>query len=815
MHIAIDARPLQLDAYKERGIGVHLRSWIEAAQHLDVKEQFSLLIDPTLPRPRLQLTSARWRFQPLDLPFGPLSNSAALQIDKDEEFLFDSALESYLLQHQVDVFHETYPFMWETFVARRLYNVKWAVMIYDLIPLRFKDHYLTNLGGRGRESYAQRLGGVVYAQRVQTLSAASMKDIVEFTGISPAKLDVVYGGVDESFDLLPDERIKSDISNLGVTPPYIFSVSGLHHAKNLRRLLEAYSGLPVTLRRTYQLVIRCPLDSNKKPIVDKWLREFRIENRVVFLRELSKEQLVSLYNGASLVVHATLYEGLGLPVLEAMRCGTPVVASNVASLPEIAGDAAMLVNPYSSSSIAKGITRVLGSPNIQDAMRERGLYRARSYTWERTANAILSSLKKAAKADQYNMKRVFPISWNIFRKRRLRLAFWSPINPCRSGISDYSEQLLVELSKLADVDIFVDGYQGTNTPFFDSFPTFDGRAYPYLAQHRSYDMSIYQVGNNPLHRYMYNPLFKWPGVVTLHDIYIYHFVHAAIMLEGRVDEFWDEVAFCEGSSVAQKARVDYLKGVLDDYTLALNKRIVLRSRGVIVHSSWAQRQINQYEEAPPVRTIPMGLLDLPDDGGRFGRIVRRLLGLPEDGFVFGVFGNIHRVKRITTILNAFARVRKQYPTAILFIMGKADISVSDVIASLQDDPSSSRHRGIHLHLGYVPYDFMLMSMQAVDVGLNLRYPTVGETSASLSNLLGQRKPTIVSDIGSYAEYPDKCCPKVPVDSREEDVLVKWMRKFIEDDNYYRRAVSAVDNFVSGRTWAACAEQYLEFVTSLL
>ena len=211
----------------------------------------------------------------------------------------------------------------------------------------------------------------------------------------------------------------------------------------------------------------------------------------------------------------------------------------------------------------------------------------------------------------------------------------------------------------------------------------------------------------------------------------------------------------------------------------------------------------------------MGIFDLPDDGGRFGKFVRRLLGLPADGFVFGVFGNIHRVKRISVILNAFTQVRKSYPSAILFMMGRVDVSASDIILPLQDDVVGAREKGIYLHLAYVPYDFMLMAMQAIDVGLNLRYPTVGETSASLSNLLGQRKPTIVSDVGSFREYPDTCCPKIPVDAREEEVLARRMMRFIEDNNYHKHAISAADDFVNGRTWAACAKQYLDFITDLL
>jgi len=816
MHVAIDVRPLQLDAYRDRGIGIHLRSWIEAAQSLDISFSFSLLFDPALPAPRVKLSSKLWRLQPLVLPFSPGNDPpTALHIDRNREFQFDSAMESFLSEQDFDLYHATYTFMWETFASRRLFRTRWVVTFYDLIPLRFHSEYLDPLGERGCQSFAQRLGAAVYAQRVQTISRASQIDLVEATGLPEERIDVVYSGVSPAFRPLEGfDEAWSRIADLGIPGPYLFSVSGFHHTKNLKRLLEAYSLLPESLRKQYHLVILCPLSQQARGIVQEWLISLGIRDEVIILHKVTERQLVGLYNGASLVVHATLCEGFGLPILEAMRCGTPVVASNVSSMPEIGGGAAKLVDPYSPPDVARGIDEVLGSSALRSEMRERGFRQSAKFTWERTASAVMESYVKAVSQPLYTLGKTFPVSF-VQSARRLRLAYWSPLNPCPSGVSDYSELLIAELGKHADVDVFLDGYQPSNLPLFDSFPMFDARAYPHLARQRPYDLNLYQVGNNPLHRYMYDAILSWPGVVTLHDIYVYHFIHAAFVLSGRVEEFWQEVAYCEGASMARKARLDYLKGRLDDYLLPLNKRLVMASRGVVAHSQWGVSRVTEYEGGPPVRHIPFGIFLLENDDGRFGKLVRRLLGLPEKGFIFGVFGNLHRVKRISVVLRAFDRVHKRHPDAALFIMGPADSSVGEDLHVLQENPLAAHARGVYPYLTYASYDLMLMAMQAVDVGINLRYPTAGETSGTLSMLLGQGKPTIVSDVGSFTEYPDACCPKTPVNEDEENTLFHHMTAMIANRSHYDRAVQAAYDYCRDKTWPLCARRYLDFIEEVL
>jgi glycosyltransferase involved in cell wall biosynthesis len=816
MYIGIDGRPLQLDANGAQGAGVHLRGWIEAAQALDTHFSFSLLFDPALPMPSVKLSSTQWQLQPLSLPFSPPDKfSQALRIDQNNEFVFDSALESFLIERGFDLFYTIGTWTWDAFAGRRIYHTRWVVGFHDLTPLAFGGEYTAHWGERGFQSLAQRIGAVVYAQRVQTISRAAQTDLVNATGLSLDKIDLVYTGVDSAFSPLEmADGVWKSISDLGISGPYILGVSGSLLTGNLRRLLEAYRLLPDALGRQFSLVVSCGLSNQDRNLVQGWLTDLGIQDRAILLNTVSQRQLVALYNGAALLLYPSLHENFGFPVLEAMRCGTPVVTSSVSCIPEIVGDAAELVDPYQPSDMARGMVRVLQSPALQSEMRERGYRSVAIYSWERTAEAVLDSFAKAIEEPPYTLKRVFPMSF-AQQFRRLRVAYWSPLSPRPSGISQYSELLIAELGKYADIDIFVDGYQPSNMPLFDSFPIFSDEAYSYIADRNPYDIDVYQVGNNPLHLYMYEHIFSRPGIVTLHDLCIFHLVRAAMMRTGRGESFWREVAYCEGVDVARQARTEFQKGTLDTYRLSLNKRLVLESRGVIVHSQFAKRQIETSEEAPPVGVIPLGIFALENDGGRFGKLVRRLLGLPEDGFVFGVFGKLHRVKRIAVILRAFARVRKRNPHAVLFITGPTDPSVADVLRPLQKKPRLAQAQGVYVRVTSAGYDYMLMSMQAVDVGINLRYPTAGETSWTLNTLLGQGKPTIVSGVGSFAEYPDACCLKTPVDEQEEDILVDHMLALMDNPRLHRNAERAADAYSQDKTWPLCAQRYLDFIEFVL
>lgn len=266
------------------------------------------------------------------------------------------------------------------------------------------------------------------ARHILTISESSKREMMRYWRIPARKITVAYLAQDACYQL-PDEvgrgsrvedaapsgRLPSsaqkpravstsptcpglgDIALRGQEPPYILYVGNLHPRKNIVRLLEAFvrlksSGLPHTLKIVGQATWMAG-------DVFSAVRGSGLAGEVEFTGYISYEAMVSVYQCAAVFVYPSLYEGFGLPVLEAMACGCPVVCSNTTSVPEVAGDAAILVNPESVDEIAEGIRRVLAEPGLARELRERGIQQAAKFTWQSCAETTLAAYRHAMQTD--------------------------------------------------------------------------------------------------------------------------------------------------------------------------------------------------------------------------------------------------------------------------------------------------------------------------------------------------------------------------------------------------------------------------------
>jgi len=215
---------------------------------------------------------------------------------------------------------------------------------------------------------------VVTSKKIITVSEFSKKEIVSILEVPEEKVDVIYNAVSEKFKYNPSIRKQN----------YILTVSSLDPRKNLRNLILAFKKANL---KKYKLII---IGSKNKVFADVKIKTLIKEvSNVEFTGYVSDEKLIKLYQQAKLFVYPSLYEGFGIPPLEAMACGTPAVVSNVTSLPEIYGDAAYYVNPYDVNDIARGIYTVLKDENLQMELIRRGLERVKLFSWENSAKKLL------------------------------------------------------------------------------------------------------------------------------------------------------------------------------------------------------------------------------------------------------------------------------------------------------------------------------------------------------------------------------------------------------------------------------------------
>jgi len=223
-------------------------------------------------------------------------------------------------------------------------------------------------------------------RRIITVSEFSRQRIVEFGRIEPEKVSVIPNGVTPFWEQLTPDRVAEVRSRLKLPERYVLSVGSLEPRKNIKRLIEAWAQVPA--KDGSELVI---VGSSCRVFQDPGLNG--AEGSVRMLGYVSDDDLPAVYAGASVFVYPSLYEGFGLPVLEAMACGTPVICSNRTALPEVAGDAAILVDPESVQEMASAIGMLLADETRQATLRQAGIKRAQEYSWDRTAAQVWQVLR--------------------------------------------------------------------------------------------------------------------------------------------------------------------------------------------------------------------------------------------------------------------------------------------------------------------------------------------------------------------------------------------------------------------------------------
>lgn len=228
-----------------------------------------------------------------------------------------------------------------------------------------------------------------------TVSNAIKHDMIKLLNIPEHKIAVTYEGVEEEFKPILDNALPGSLSKYGVNPgSYILYVGTLEPRKNIKNLLKAYSCLPEFLRGKYPLVLAGGLGWLMEGL-DKEIRRLGISTSTIKTGYVPREDLPSLYNGASIFVYPSLYEGFGLPPLEAMACGTPVITSNVSSLPEVVGDAGILVHPEDVNKLSEEMEDLITNPERRHCLSRKGIERAKLFTWERCALQTLGVYDRA------------------------------------------------------------------------------------------------------------------------------------------------------------------------------------------------------------------------------------------------------------------------------------------------------------------------------------------------------------------------------------------------------------------------------------
>jgi glycosyltransferase involved in cell wall biosynthesis len=360
VRIAIDARKL-----RDFGIGTYVRNVLRHLSRLDSETEYVLLCQS---EDCAALAELGGNFRVI------VERSPSYSVR--EQFGVPLSLR----REKVDLFHSPH------YVLPPLAPCRSIVTVHDCIHLMFPQY----LPSRLAYAYARTFlwTATRQAERVLTVSEASRRDLLRLLGVRPEKISVIPNAIDERFwEPPPDEEVVRVRERFQLNDPFVLYTGNIKPHKNVERLIDAFyrlrRGGPDNLRL---LIIGDEI--SKYPTLRRAVHRYMLHKHVRFLGFVPDRTLAVLYRLAAVFAFPSLYEGFGLPPLEAMASGTPVVTSNVSALPEGVGDAAVLIDPYDPDAIAAGLRRVLEDEDLRADLRARGYRRAREFSWERSVARI-------------------------------------------------------------------------------------------------------------------------------------------------------------------------------------------------------------------------------------------------------------------------------------------------------------------------------------------------------------------------------------------------------------------------------------------
>ncbi len=750
-----------------RGIGIATRMVVEnAARHDPTKEWFVSVCNES----DLNAFSPdiRGRLTPVVLP--DCSDGDCFRTVTRR---YTSLIQKAIDEQEIDVYWNPNPLMTNVLLAGRLSNVTTLATVYDLIPWVMRDCYLDRWPQHLQDEYQRRLTALPkLVDHLLFCSENSRDDYIELDRSVAEKSSVVY--------LAADHHRFSPINGTPIRhrDPLVMYTGGFDPRKNMDGALQAFAQLVQRDPEAYQrlkLCIVCATPPEELALFEQRARNLGIGDRLIMTGYVTDQQLAALYQRASVFFFPSKYEGFGLPILEAMACGTPVVTSSASSLPEVAGEHAFYCSPHRPSDMADALHRALTDGNIDDRCRAALAY-AQQFTWSRTAaeysrTFVNVHLKQVAKAI----------------RRRPRVAYVTPWPPHRTGVAHYAQVMASHLSAHVDMTLYVENTDEVDQPLFD-MPVRSLTDLP--AEAEAYDTILYHVGNSTqFHRAIYQLAWEIPGVVVLHDYNINPFLTDAFLGTEQEDLYYS--AALEAHGVTPELVPPH---GLDTFEFPMSVALARRSHATIVHSAWVRDQL---QDVNNVHVIPHGSMDRPgDDNSVDVEPLRERLGIDPSEFVVATLGFVHRLKRVDIALEAIkALVDRGFP--IRFVIGG---SIVDPALGIEE---KIRELGLESRVsvcGYLSEEDLEGVVALSDVIINLRCPSLGEASGTLMRAFARGKACIVSNYQQYAELPNDVCWQVDVDELEIPQLVAYVERLIRDPDVRkqlgRNAKDYVDRYTS-------------------
>ena len=630
-----------------------------------------------------------------------------------------------------------------------------AVVLYDLIPYINPKPYLENAGVS--RWYLNKIDNLRRAKLLLSISESSRTEALDYLGRTEQDVINISTATDPQFVRTPftDAKLAEVKSRHGIRDGFVMYTGGIDHRKNIEGLIRAYALLPKAIRAKYQLAIVCSVHANTKEHLLWYSRDLGCdESDVIFTGYISEDDLVALYHACSLFVFPSWHEGFGLPALEAMNCGAPVIASNRSSLPEVVGLEEALFDPFNDKDISEKIIRGLTDKSFRDRLIKHSEKQIHEFSWDKTAILAVKALEEYVSAETP----VPPVEVTSAAIRPT-LAYLSPLQSASSGIAEYSAELLPELARYYDITVILH----QSEPLTDTYvwANFQFKSAEWFEKNSDqFDRILYHFGNSSYHMHMFDLMQKAPGVMVLHDFYLSGAQAHREYIDPSSYAWVQELYYSHGYA-AVKERFDDPKIWNTIYKYPCNYSVINRAVGTIVHSEYARRLSRKWHPTPisdSWKVIPH--LRVPEV--RTDRqAAREALGFKPGDYVICSFGIVAETKLNDQALTAFINsgAAKDKNVHLVFV-GDAPGPFGETL--IEKISASKYAKRINI-TGWVDNIVYKQYLAAADCAIQLRTKSRGETSGTVLDCMNYRIPAIVNANGSLADISDQVVFKLPDD----------------------------------------------------
>lgn len=685
-----------------------------------------------------------------------------------------------------------------TSIGKTFHRIPTAALISSLIPSFQRKPDLEN--SVIDDFYLNRLDHLRRTDLILSTSEWLRQDAIQYLGFAERSVVNIAGGADARF--LPRYVSPSRESELrhhySLQRAFVI-YTGLTEHRNVEALVRAYARLPSDIGRQHQLAILCTAsvpEGERRRLIDLAVQSGLLTDDLIIAGLVPEDDLIDLYNLCAVFVLPSWDDGIGLPALDAMACGAPVIGAGTAGLPEIIGREDALFDPHDDAAVTAILSRVLSDAVFRQTLAQHGLEQAKRFTWDVTAKRALSVLEQAH-ADGQKCQ-IAPTG------SRPKLAYISPLPPQNTGISDYSTELLPQLSRYYDIEVVV-AQQEVHDPYIRA--AFPIRAVDWFRSHADhYDRVLYHFGNSPLHRHMFGLLREIPGVVVLHDFFLSDLIAYleanGLLPNGRPSELYRSYGY---EAVRQFFHSTDSAGVLARYPCNLS--IVQHAQGIIVHSANSLRLAEQWygNDCFDWAVIP----HLRDARISWNRIAaRHALGIGPSDFLVCTFGMLGAMKLNQRLLQAWLKSSlARNGTCRLIFVGEVSVDSRDLPVAIR---RASAEANIRI-TGRVAMEVFRQYLAAADIAVQLRNFSRGETSGAVLDCMNHGLATIVNAHDSMADLDGNAVWKLP-DEFTDTQLIEALETLWKNAELRKKfAANARETIVEQHNPAACAAKYHEAI----